>query len=168
MKKLFNRRDEQVKKDAESMTLQSFLQKYETETTVSVLTSVHKEYNKNVAQRKAIIKNTDEAVSLPPAEVDKKETTKTSAVAVTKKKIVEKQQVVVESSDNSQDIVQKIRELCQGSEQRLVSKEDSLAFKQEVRQKLRDLGYAAADSVNFHGTWTRLSNSILKQWTKKK
>lgn len=70
MANIFNRKDEQVKLNAEQLTVEDFLKVYEGQTSETVLKSVWKSYNKEAHAKKQIESNTTEAVALPEPEVD--------------------------------------------------------------------------------------------------
>lgn len=75
MAALFNRKDVEVKKYAEELTQEEFLERYKGQTTDTVLRSVWKDYNKQAKVTKQIVEQTQTAVDLPEPEVEEEEET---------------------------------------------------------------------------------------------
>lgn len=91
---LFNRKDAQVKKYAEELTQEEFLERYKGQTTDTVLKSVWKDYNKQAKVTKEIATQTDQAVEFPePQETMPAEAQEDTPPAPAPKKAAKKKEV---------------------------------------------------------------------------
>jgi hypothetical protein len=157
MSKIFNRKDEQVKKDALELSLEEFIQKYkETKATEEVLISTHKSFDKVRKMADKVNEASTEATSFVPVEKEIEEPKplieKAAPPKEIKRKPTTKVMLAVEAKVASQDKpgrTPRMRELI-----KLHTKED----KQKIKRLLDEEGYNTGNTA-FHSEWNRLTRA---------
>lgn len=149
---IFNRKDPQVIKDAQTLSEELFLQKYQPVTTEAVLKTVYKSHSKERSIDKLITATSAAAADFPEAIDEDKTTVPSPSVPIQQKTVpiikppkVKKEKSTVKVEEGGKTRATRIRELIAEGKDKAATKEILIAEEYDV------------SGTVFHSEWARLN-----------
>lgn len=171
---IFNRNDQQVIKDANSLPLEIFLEMYKSQTSDTVLKSVHKSHDKTRVINEQLKEQTDAAVDLPPVEEEDEIEADDDLLELEEKPLVIKEAKEKKKKENNDKFTNAARGRNEDGTSDEVDKPGRTPRMRElmvaagkkidkavIKQTLTDEGFNTKKS-SFHGEWSRVFKELNK------